>query len=83
MSGERRPYLQLEIKSPELQALIAQRLEKNAFPGIEEILLQALNASSRMEQLRVGESQHQIGRKSLVGLFADSPFKGLDLCLDR
>jgi len=75
--------MQLEIKSPELQVLIAQRLASNAFQGIEEILLQALNASSRMEQLDAGGSQHQIGRKSLAALFADSPFKGLDLCLDR
>jgi hypothetical protein len=75
--------MQLEIKSPELQVLIAQRLERNAFPGIEEILLQALNASSRKEQLGVRGSRHQIGRKSLAALFAESPFKGLDLCFDR
>jgi hypothetical protein len=75
--------MQLEIKSPELQVLIAQRPASNAFQGIEEILLQALNASSRIEQLGVGGSQRKIGRKSLVALFANSPFKGLDLCLDR
>jgi hypothetical protein len=75
--------MQLEIKSPELQALIAQRLEGNAFPGIEEILIQALNAPLRLEPEGVGGNPRKDGRKSLAALFADSPFKGLDLSFDR
>ena len=75
--------MQLEIKSPELQVLIAQRLERNAFPGIEEILIQALNAPSRLEPQGVGGNSRKNGRKSLAALFADSPFKGLDLSFGR
>ncbi|MGD0546505.1 MAG: hypothetical protein ABR991_01600 [Terracidiphilus sp.] len=75
--------MHLEIKSPELQLLIAQRLERNAFPGIEEILIQALNAPLRLERQGVGGNPRKNGRKSLAALFADSPFKGLDLIFDR
>jgi hypothetical protein len=75
--------MQLEIKSPELQALIAQRLERNAFPGIEEILIQALNAPLHLKPQSVGGNPRKNGRKSLAALFADSPFKGLDLSFDR
>jgi hypothetical protein len=75
--------MQLEIKSPELEALIAERLENDASQGNEDILLQALNAPLHLEQLRMGGGQRLIGRKSLAALFADSPFKGLDLSFDR
>jgi hypothetical protein len=75
--------MQLEIKSPELEALIAKRLESSAFQGIEDILLQALNAPLHVDQLRMGGGQRQTARKSLPALFADSPFKGLNLNFDR
>jgi hypothetical protein len=75
--------MQLEIKSPELEALIAKRLESGAFQGIEDILLQALNAPLRRKEFDVSGSKHKPGRKSLAALFADSPFKGLDLSFDR
>jgi hypothetical protein len=75
--------MQLEIKSPELQALIAQRLENNAFGGIEEILIQALNSPLHLKPRNLGDSPRENGRKSLAALFADSPFKGLDLSFDR
>jgi hypothetical protein len=66
-----------------LQALIAQRLESKAFQGIEDMLIQALNASSRLEEHGVSRGQRPTGRKSLAALFADSPFKGLDLSFNR
>jgi hypothetical protein len=75
--------MQLEIKSQELQALIAQRLENNAFCGIEEILIQALNSPSHQKLQNVDANLRTNGRKSLAALFADSPFKGLDLSFDR
>jgi hypothetical protein len=75
--------MQLEIKSPELEALIAKRLESGAFQRIEDILLQALNAPLRRKELDVSGSKHPLDRKSLAALFADSPFKGLDLSFDR
>jgi hypothetical protein len=75
--------MQLEIKSPELQALLAKRLESGAFQSIEEILLQALNAPSSIGQLGGSSNRRQSGRKSLAALFADSPFNGLNLSFER
>jgi len=75
--------MQLEIKSPELEALIAKRLESGAYQSIEEILLQALNDPSSIRQLGGSSNRRQSGRKSLAALFADSPFKGLDLSFER
>jgi hypothetical protein len=75
--------MQLEIKSPELEALIAERLESGGSQSIEEILLRALSAEPTRESSGVGASHRQTGRKSLAALFADSPFKGVDLLIER
>ncbi|MGB7986629.1 MAG: hypothetical protein WCF54_15790 [Terracidiphilus sp.] len=75
--------MQLEIKSPELQMLITQRLERNASPGIEEIFIRALSAPLSLMPQNVNANSRKNGRRSLAALFADSPFKGLDLSFDR
>jgi hypothetical protein len=75
--------MQLEINSPKLEALIAARLESGSFHGIEDILLQALDTPLPMEKKSVVAGKRRHERRSLAALFADSPFKGLDLCFDR
>jgi hypothetical protein len=75
--------MQLEIESPELEALIAERLESGGSQAIEEILLRALSAAPVPEPPGDAASHRQTGRKSLAALFADSPFRGVDLHIER
>jgi hypothetical protein len=75
--------MQLEIKSPELEAMIAERLEGGGSQTIEEILLRALSAVPVQERVGSGGSHRQAGRKSLAALFAGSPFRGVDLRIER
>jgi hypothetical protein len=75
--------MQLEIKSPELEALIVERLESGGSQMIEEILLRALSAAPPQEPTGVEASHRPTGRKSLAALFADSPFRGIDLHIER
>jgi len=75
--------MQLEIESPELQAIIAERLESGGSQAIEEILLRALSTAPVPERSGVGAGHRQTGRKSLAALFAGSPFRGVDLRIER
>jgi hypothetical protein len=75
--------LQLEIKSPELEALIAKRLECGGLQDIEDVLLEALKPRIRSEQSDANGLKRDPARRSLAALFADSPFKGLDLRFER
>ena len=75
--------MQLEIKSRELEALIAERMGTGAFQSIEEVLLQALGAPPRRDEPGPKANGRKPRRKSLAALFADSPFKGLDLTFKR
>jgi hypothetical protein len=75
--------MQLEINSPELKALIAERLESGGSQAIEEILLRALSATPAHNRSGVRASHRQTGRKSLPELFAGSPFRGINLHIER
>ena len=75
--------MQLEIESPELEALIVERLESGGSQAIEEILLRALSSAPVPERSGVAASHRQTGRKSLAALFAGSPFRGIDLRIER
>ena len=70
----------IEIKKPELEALIHERLQTGEFPTIEDMLLDALRTK---EEKQNPASPPEVGRKSLARLFAESPLKGLDLRFDR
>ncbi len=73
----------IEIKKPELEALIAERLQSGTFENVEDVLLQALKSSPPQDQAAPSKRQRPPGRKSLAQLFAESPFKGLDLDFER
>ncbi len=69
----------IEIKEPELEKLIQQRLESGAFQSVEEILWQGLKAfKPQMEQPAPVSKA-----KDLAELFAHSPFAGLDIDFER
>ena len=72
----------IEIHSPEAQAIIRQRMSAGGFKNAEEVIIQALK-SSPAEETAAAASRRTAGRKSLAQLFADSPFKGLDVDFER
>jgi hypothetical protein len=73
----------IQINKPEVEALINQRLQSGAFKDAEDVILQALKSSSAAEAPATITPRRPAGRKSLAQLFADSPFKGLDIDFER
>lgn len=75
----------IEITRPETEALIHEYLESGKFVDIHELLYEALGALR--EKNPQGSSnawrRRAEGRKSLAELFAESPFKGLDVEFDE
>ena len=69
----------IEIHRPELVALIRERI--NSGVDVEDVIMQALQSSPAPET--PAPSRRPAGRKSLAQLFADSPFKGLDIDFER
>ncbi len=69
----------IEISKPELEALIQRRLQTGAFENVEDMLLQALNASPPVLPC----AERSTEAKNLADLFADSPFAGLDMDFER
>ncbi len=70
----------LEIKKPELEALLLNLQADGA--DIDEVLFRSLNAL-RPATAKSSKYQRPPGKKSLAELFAESPFKGLDLDFER
>lgn len=68
----------IEINKPELEALIQERLQSGAFRNVEDVLMHALNAD--VTGLKPPSA---IENKTLVQLFAESPFKGMSLDFER
>ena len=69
----------IEISNPDLAALIRQRLQAGEFENVEDMLLHTLGVAV----IRGSVRQRPPGRKSLAQLFAESPWKGLDLKIER
>lgn len=63
----------IEIRKPELEALIIERLRSGAFESIEDVLMQALQGSSipLKKETRTGAD--------LVAAMQTSPCKDIDL----
>ena len=78
----------IEISKPELEALIQQRLQTGTFESVEDMLLQALNASPPAIPVLVVDlhglgAELSLEAKNLADLFANSPFAGLDMDFER
>jgi hypothetical protein len=67
----------IEIHQPQLEALIRQRMASGLFQSVEDLLLQTLEASPAKRTEPAAE------RKSLAQLFADSPFRGMEMEFPR
>ena len=72
----------IEIHSPEAEAIIRRRMSAGGFHSAEEVVIQALKSSLAAEE-PAATPRRPGGRKSLAQLFADSPFKGLDIDFER
>jgi hypothetical protein len=67
----------IEINKPELEALIQSRLDSGQ--ALEDVLWRALTSgATEKKPFAASES-----KKSLAQLFAESPFKGLDMDFKR
>ena len=74
----------IEIHRPELEALIRERMKSGAFQNVEDVLMQALQSSVlTTETPATPKRRRPESRKSLAQLFAESPFKGLDIDFER
>jgi hypothetical protein len=62
----------IEIKKPELEALILERLKNGSFQNVEDLLLDALQANPERTPAK---AERPGGEKSLAQLFAESPFR--------
>ena len=74
--------MMIEIHSPEAEAIIRRRMSEGGFRNPEEVIIQALKSSPAAET-PAEAPRRPAGRKSLAQLFADSPFKGLDIDFER
>jgi hypothetical protein len=66
-----------EINKPELEALIEELQKKGA--NLDEVLFQSLKSTPD----QTAKYQRPRGKKSLAQIFAESPFRGLSLDLER
>jgi len=71
----------IEIKQPELEALILERMQQGAFPTVEDALLQALKSSpAPSEKGASGSSETSVAiGASLVAAMQASPYKDCSL----
>jgi Arc/MetJ-type ribon-helix-helix transcriptional regulator len=71
----------IEIHRPELEALIRERMKSGEFQNVEDVLMEALK--SLQPAHAPNKRRRPEGRKSLAQLFAESPFKGLNIDFER
>jgi hypothetical protein len=74
----------IEITSPDVEALIRQRMEAGSFKSPEDLIREVLKSSDNEKTLAPGtaaERRRAAGRKSLVEVFA--PLRGMDLDFSR
>jgi len=71
----------IEIHKPELERRVREQIQRGPFHDVDELLEKALDA---LQEKELALSAHRpAGRKSLAQLFADSPFKGLEIDFER
>ena len=77
------PTMTIEIHSPEVEAIIRNRMAAGGFRNAEDVIVQALMSTPQAEAPANAARRRPAARKSLAQLFADSPFKGLDMNFER
>ena len=71
----------IEIRRPELEALIRERMKSGAFRNVEDVLMQALKAAPAPEEKDAGRSYEKSPAmgSELVEAMQASPFKEIGL----
>ncbi len=72
----------IEIHKPGLEQRIREQIQRGKFHDMDELLEKALDALQERDAA-TSPALRPVGRKSLAKLFADSPFKGLDIDFER
>jgi Arc/MetJ-type ribon-helix-helix transcriptional regulator len=74
----------IEITSPDVEALIRERMEAGSFKNPEDLIREVLKSSSdekTLASVSATEDRRAAGRKSLVEVFA--PVRGMNLEFSR
>ena len=78
--------MNLEIQNPELVERVNAHIQTGQFHNADEVIekaLDALEGKVPAPASTAAERRRAAGRKSLVQLFAESPFKGLEIDFER
>ena len=68
----------IEIHKPELEALIAQRMESGRYPTVEDALIQALKASP-LQSDPAQQSKRFRTSDDLIAAMQSSPYRELEI----
>jgi Arc/MetJ-type ribon-helix-helix transcriptional regulator len=73
---------------PETERLVQEEIRSGHFDSVDELIVQGVNAWREKHQVSQpgetpGTHRRPEGTKSLVQLFAESPFKGLSMNFER
>jgi hypothetical protein len=68
----------IEIQKPELEALILERMQRGGFASVEDVLMQALEASPMVAEHPVKSRDGRTGADLIAALQA-SPYRELDI----
>ena len=68
----------IEIHTPELKALILQRMKSGGFQTVEEVILEALKTSARVAEA-AGRTAEPRTRADLIAALQASPYREMDI----
>lgn len=68
----------IEIRQPELEALIQQRMDSGAFRNVEDVLMQALKSLPPADRFITKQP-----KKNFADFLLSSPLRGSGLILER
>ena len=68
---------------PETEQLVNEELQSGHFRSVDEIIVQGVQARREKERTFAPPVGQQKPKKNLVELFAESPFKGMEMNFER
>ncbi len=68
----------IEIRQPELEALIRQRMDSRAFRNVEDVLMQALKSLPPANEFKTRQP-----KRNFADFLMSSPLRGSGLILER
>ncbi len=68
---------------PETEQLVKEELQNGHFRSVDEIIFEGVQARREKERTPVESVGRKTPKKNLVELFAESPFKGLEMDFER